>query len=301
MAKLDAIAFGLITHDRMILPEHFPRPNQKLVIEQWHEQVGGPVAVGAMAMAAVGMRVHWGFALPSSPAYEIIRAQFREVGVHFIESTTAPAPSAPPEAILLIEQISGERTVLLRAQPHLWLEQFAHVQQDLPEAEWLYCDARDYALMMQLKPWARERRMKIFLDIGGLRLHWEEMLADCDVVIVSDDFMREVNANLQPEQMLSRLSSLGVRVAGLTRGKAGSVFYDGNVFHHCPAAPVAQVVDATNAGDVFHGAFLAAWMKSNSIAKSAAFASRCAAWVVAQVGHHLDQLPQAFKDEFENL
>lgn len=301
MPKLDAIAFGLITHDRIILPEHFPRPNQKLVVKNWHEQIGGPVAVGAMAMAALGMRVHWGFALPSSPAYKIIRAQFREVGVRFIESANPPAPSAPPEAILLIEQKSGERTVLLREQPRLWLEQFEHAQHKLPAAEWLYCDARDYALMMRLKSWARERSMKIFLDIGGLRPNWEEMISDCEIVIVSDDFMREVDARLQPEQLLLRLCSLGVKVAGLTRGKAGSVFYDGNAFHHCPAAPVAHVVDATNAGDVFHGAFLAAWMKSGSLAKSATFASRCAVWVVAQVGHHLDQLPEIFKDELEKL
>lgn len=64
MLKLDCLGFGLVTHDRMLMSEHFPRPNQKLVIKNWHEQVGGPVAVGVMAMAALGLRVHWGFALP---------------------------------------------------------------------------------------------------------------------------------------------------------------------------------------------------------------------------------------------
>ncbi len=298
---MNCLAFGLVTHDRIILPEHFPLPNQKLVIKNWHEQVGGPVAVGAMAMASLGMRVHWGFALPSSPSYQIVRAEFDALGVSYVEASPAPSKPSLPEAILLIEQKSGERTVLLREQPRLWLEQFEHAQHSLPEAEWLYCDARDYAFMMRLKNWARERGMKIFLDIGGLRENWEEMMSDCEVVIVSDDFMRQVDARLQPEQLLARMFGFGVKIAGLTRGKAGSMFYDGRAFHHCPATLVTHAVDATNAGDVFHGAFLAAWIKSGSIAKSAAFASRCAAWVVAQIGHKLDHLPLAFKQEFEKL
>ncbi len=296
MLKLDCLGFGLVTHDRILLPEYFPRPNQKLVIKDWHEQVGGPVAVGVMTMAALGLRVHWGSALPSSSAYEIIRAQFHALGVKYFER---PSNFNPPEAILLIEQKSGERTVLLREQPRYWLEQFEHVQQQLPEAEWLYCDARDYAFMMRLKAWARERDMKIFLDIGGLRPNWEEMIAGCEVVIVSDDFAQQVDARMKPEEMLERLEKLGVEVAGITRGRAGSMFRrEGQAFIF-PATLVERVIDTTNAGDVFHGAFLSAWIKTNSLEKSAEFASRCAAWVVTQVGHNLNHLPQTFRKELE--
>ncbi len=301
MLKLDCLAFGLVTHDRILLPDHFPQPNQKLIVQNWHEQAGGPVAVGAMAMAALGLRVHWGFALPSSSVYEIIRTQFRDVGVQYLESATTPSPLSPPEAILLIEPNSGERTVLLREQPRLWLEQFEHVRENLLEAEWLYCDARDYAFMMHLKSWARERRMKIFLDIGDLRQNWEEMILDCEAVIVSDDLMRQVEASLQPEEMLARFASCGVTVAGMTLGKAGSIFLQDGKILTCPARPSGRAVDTTNAGDVFHGAFLAAWMKSGSLATSAQFASRCAAWVVTQVGHNLNHLPKAFQHELENL
>lgn len=230
-----------------------------------------------------------------------MRAQFEALGVSYDEALPEHAKPSLPEAILLIEQKSGERTVLLREQPRMWLEQFELEHERLPQAEWLYCDARDYALMMRLKSWARERRMKIFLDLGGVRLNWEEMIRDCEAVIVSDDFMREVEARVQPEQLLQQLAALGVKIAGLTRGKAGSVFYDGNAFHHCPAAVLAHPVDATNAGDVFHGAFLSAWIKSGCVTTSAAFASRCAAWVVTQVGHNLNHLPQAFKHELKNL
>ena len=301
MPTLHCLGFGLVTHDRMIMPDHFPLPNQKLVVKHWYEQVGGPVAVGVMAMAALGLRVHWGLALPRSSSYQIVRAQFDALGVGYDEAAAEPNKPNLSEAILLIEPTSGERTVLLREQPRLWLEQFEQEQARLPEAEWLYCDARDYAFMMRLKSWARERRMKIFLDIGGLRPHWEELLADCEVVIVSDDFVHEVDAQLLPKQLLLRLAGLGVKLAGVTRGRAGSVFYDGNTMLNCPAAPVAHAVDSTNAGDVFHGAFLSAWIKSRSVAKSAAFASRCAAWVVTQIGHNLNCLPQDFKHELQNL
>lgn len=54
-----------------------------------------------------------------------------------------------------------------------------------------------------------------------------------------------------------------------------------------PAMPAQKLVDATNAGDVFHGAFLAGWIKTKDVEKSAQFASRCAAWVIGQLGHNL--------------
>ncbi len=295
---MNCLGFGLVTHDRILLPERFPRPNQKLVIKNWHEQVGGPVAVGLMTMAALGLRVHWGNALPSSPAYEIIRAQFHELGVGYSEY---PSPLNPPEAVLLIDQQTGERTVLLREQPRFWLEQFEHAQQHLPEAEWLYADARDYDFMMRLKAWARERRMKIFLDIGGMRSNWHEMITGCEVVIVSDDFMRQLDADSQPEQMLARLAACNVEVVGMTMGKAGSLFVQSGKIFRAPATPVEKPVDSTNAGDVFHGAFLSAWIKTHSLEKSAEFASRCAAWAVTQIGHNLNQLPGAIKHELENL
>jgi sugar/nucleoside kinase (ribokinase family) len=301
MPTLHCLGFGLVTHDRMLMPDHFPVPNQKLVVKNWHEQAGGPVAVGVMAMAALGLRVHWGFALPSSPSYQIVRKQFDALGVGYDEALPTHTKSSLPEALLLIDPSSGERTVLLREQPRMWLEQFEQEQKRLPEAEWLYCDARDHAFMMRLKSWARERDMKIFLDLGGLRPNWEEMIRDCEAVIVSDDFLREVDARLQPRELLARFAACGVKVAGMTFGKAGSMFLHEEKFLTCPAAPVARAVDSTNAGDVFHGAFLAAWIKSGALAKSAEFASRCAAWVVTQVGHNLNHLPQDFKHELENL
>ncbi|NUO83420.1 carbohydrate kinase family protein [candidate division KSB1 bacterium] len=301
MPKLDCLGFGLVTHDRILLPECFPRPNQKLIVKDWHEQVGGPVAVGIMAMAALGLRVHWGLALPSTPTFEIICTQFRRLGVTYVEASSSQPRPVPPEAILLIEQDSGERTVLLRDQPHYWREQFEHVQQSLPEAGWLYNDARDYDFTMRLKTWAHKRGMKVFLDIGGTRPHWEEMIAGCEVVIVSDDFMRQIDADSQPEQMLARIAACGVAVVGMTLGKAGSVFMQQGKIIRVPGVRVEKPIDTTNAGDVFHGAFLSAWIKTHSLETSAELASRCAAWTVTQVGHNLNHLPGAFKRELESL
>lgn len=57
------------------------------------------------------------------------------------------------------------------------------------------------------------------------------------------------------------------------------------------------MVDATNAGDVFHGAFLAAYIKTMDAEKSARAAARCAAWVVGQIGHNLLEF-RAHRNDF---
>lgn len=295
---MDAFGFGILTRDRLLVVNEFPRPNQKLVAKAWHEQPGGPVAVGLLTMARLGLRVQWGLPLSYGGQWEPVAKYFDAAGVQFQRQNVSNELS---EATILVEKSSGARTVILQERTGDLANQFEQVRAQLDKAEWVYVDGRDPLLTRAAKQWARQQEASVYLDMGSLRPHWQEAVRDCDVVIISDEVMRLLDSQLTPPAMLRRLADYGVEIAGMTMGREGSIFWrDGDIFSF-PAAAAERVVDTTNAGDVFHGAFLAAWIKTQSLTHSARFASRCAAWAVGEFGHNLLEFPASLRTEFDSL
>lgn len=287
MSTIHCLGFGLLTFDRLLVFDQFPQANQKLTTKLWVEQPGGPVAVGLMTMAALGLRVQWGLPISRNHHTAAIQAYFDQLDLSYIVADSEEAAMPIREAIILVDAGSGERSVLLHDRPASLLHAFESIQSKLPRADWLYIDGRDLAFTQALKKVASAQGAQLFLDMGSLRPHWQKIVSGCDIVIVSDDVMRQLDSSLTPPQMLRTLADHGVGLAGITLGRVGSLFLAGDNYIRVPAMPAQKLVDATNAGDVFHGAFLAAWIKTKDAEKSAQFASRCAAWAIGRVGHNL--------------
>lgn len=297
MSTIHCLGFGLLTFDRLLVFDQFPQPNQKLTTKLWMEQPGGPVAVGLMTMAALGMRVHWGLPISRNYHTATIQTYFDQLGLSYVIADPSQVGVPIPEAIILVDAGSGERTVLLHDRPTSLLNAFESIESKLPRADWFYIDGRDLAFTQALKKAASAQGAQLFLDMGSLRPHWQKIVSGCDIVIVSDDVLRQLASSMTPQRMLRTLANHGVGLAGITLGREGSLFLVQDNYIHFPAMPAQKLVDATNAGDVFHGAFLAAWIKTNDAEKSAQFASRCAAWVIGQLGHNLLEF-QAHKADF---
>lgn len=297
MPTIHCLGFGLLTFDRLLVFDQFPQPSQKLATKLWVEQPGGPVAVGLMTMAALDMRVHWGLPISRHHHTAAIQTYFDQLGLSYVIVDPPQAGMLIPEAIILVEARNGERTVLLHDRPASPLRAFESIQSKLPKADWFYIDGRDLAFTQALKKSARAQGAQLFLDMGSLRPHWQKIVSGSDIVIVSDDVMRQLDASLSPQQMLRILFDRGVKLSGITLGQEGSLFLVDSHYIRVHATPAQKRVDATNAGDVFHGAFLAAWIKTKDVEKSAQFASRCAAWVIGQIGHHLLEF-RAHKADF---
>jgi sugar/nucleoside kinase (ribokinase family) len=68
---------------------------------------------------------------------------------------------------------------------------------------------------------------------------------------------------LTPGEMLDYLKSRGCRIGGVTMGERGLIWYDETgTARSVPAlaVPPAVIVDTSGAGDVFHGAYLYAYL-----------------------------------------
>ncbi|MEC3912683.1 adenosine kinase [Sphingobium sp. CR2-8] len=69
-----------------------------------------------------------------------------------------------------------------------------------------------------------------------------------------------------------------------TRGEQGAVAIVDGVRHEAPAAPVAQIIDTTGAGDLFAAGFLAAHLDGRSVEDALALGAAAAAEVISHWG-----------------
>jgi ribokinase len=75
----------------------------------------------------------------------------------------------------------------------------------------------------------------------------------------------------------------GVKYVLLKQGKRGARV-SGPGFSALAPGFAVEAVDSTGAGDVFAGAFLAAWLRGQSVTEAAQFANAAAALSVMEVG-----------------
>jgi 2-dehydro-3-deoxygluconokinase len=109
-----------------------------------------------------------------------------------------------------------------------------------------------------------------------------------DIVLASDDDERLMHGEETAEDALARLRGHGAAEVVLRAGEAGAHVAAGGAVRHVPAAPVAEVVDTTAAGDAWAGAYLAARLAGRAPVEAAEVANAVAAVVVQHRGAVID-------------
>ena len=96
-------------------------------------------------------------------------------------------------------------------------------------------------------------------DPAAYRARIDRIAGRADVVKVSDDDLRFLAPDDEPEAIIERLLEDGVRVVLRTHGPA-DVEIRTRSARASVAVPPVDVVDTVGAGDVFGGGFLASWV-----------------------------------------
>jgi len=122
---------------------------------------------------------------------------------------------------------------------------------------------------------ARSRGIPVIFDGASLREGTGELVALADVLICSERFASELAPRGELKDSLVELQRLGPRAVILTLSSSGSIGLHGDQLVEQPAFEV-DVVDASGAGDIYHGAFVAALLNELPFARCMEFASAAA-------------------------
>ncbi len=203
------------------------------------------------------------------------RQEFEREGVetHLIEVANCESQIS----FILVEQSSGERTILWKRDPRLDMDPRELRPDWVVRARMLHVDGHPCAPATEAARWAREAGVPVLADLDNIYGDAEALLENVDYLISSKEFPGRLTGKDDLLQSLPEIARcFGCKVAGTTLGAEGALAWDGENFHYAPAF-VVDAVDTTGAGDIFHAAFAYSLLKGGSLDRALEFSCAAAA------------------------
>ncbi len=272
---VDVVGLGLNATDTLISLPHFPSLDSKVEFTSAEVLPGGQVASALVACQRWGLRTRYVGKIGEDSAGALQRQEFARAGVE-AQLFTVPLCSSQL-AFILVDDASGERTILWKRDPRLELRPEELERDWIVRARALLVDGHDTAAAATAARWAREAAIPVAADVDNLYAGVEALLENVDYLFASRDFPARLSGEPDLRESLPGIARrYGCRVVGATLGVHGALAWDGAMFHYCPGYRV-HAVDTTGAGDIFHGAFvyglLAGWPLDRQLEFSCAAAA----------------------------
>lgn len=250
------IGIGACVMDTLITVPRYPDEDTKMPASAVCYAGGGPAATGLVAAAKLGMPTAFAGLLAQDRGGEFLFDDFTKYGVSTALIRKMPGFRSFSSTILLSEKEATRTCVFDRGDlPPLTLDEEQRAA--IRGAALLLIDGNELAAAETACQIARENRVPVLYDCGGLYPHVERLLALTDIMIPSAEFARRHTGKNDIRDAAKELfARYHPRVVVITCGKLGGIYFDGQTFWPYPAFDV-RAKDTNGAGDVFHGAFAA--------------------------------------------
>jgi sugar/nucleoside kinase (ribokinase family) len=279
----DVVGVGLNAIDHLCTVPAFPTFNSKQQMAGYACQPGGQVATAMVALQRWGCRTSYIGTFGDGIIGELSRRSLAEEHVD-VSGAVQRRGVANQMAVILVDQASGERTVLMHRPPALVLQP-DEVRHDLVTAgRVLHVDGYDLDAALTAAAWAHEAGMPVVVDLDTRVGAVERLVAISDAVIVSQEFAEQFTGIVEPARAIERLAAAtDAPLVAITLGDAGVIARSRLGIVTVPAYAV-RCVDSTGAGDVFHAGFIYGLLRDWPLERALRFANAAAALKCTQVG-----------------
>jgi len=271
------------------------RPNAKIPIASRRVLPGGQVTTTLATCAALGLRTAYVGAFGHDTVGLDLRDDLERRRVDTRYAVTRPVRNR--SAIVLVDEQSGDRTVLWERDPLLVLEPGDIPDHLIASARVLHVDDVDPEAALAAARVAKRHGVTVTCDIDQVTERTRALLADISVVILAEAVPAALTGESDPERALRALRRSHPGILCVTLGSRGAMMMMHDHLHYSPAFTV-DVVDSTGAGDVFRGGFIAAMLRGDDPDGILRYANAAAAISCTREGA-LDSAPTA--DDVERL
>lgn len=251
---VDVVGVGVNATDTIIRLPHFPSLDSKVEILSAEIRAGGQVASAIVACQRWGLRARYVGKIGDDSAGEFQRREMAREGVrtHWIISPGR----ASQTAFILVDEASGERTVLWKRDPHIALQPKDLKKHFISNTKALLVDGHDTSAAVLAARWARRQSIAVVGDFDNLYPGVTSLLRSTDYIITSKEFPQRITGESNLLKALPKIrSEFKCLISAATLGRLGVLAWNGTRFFLSPGFKV-KAVDTTGSGDVFHGAFL---------------------------------------------
>lgn len=265
---------GIVTIDTVFGVDQLPTGDGKWSAE-WFEETGGGVAANAaVAIARLGGRSRFigcvGTDWRSMTARRGLLAEGVEVdGMHQLEHR-----STPTSAVMVDGE--GNRMIVNHVASDFFELADPAWASNIEEADVVLVDLRWMAGAAASVTAAQQAGVRSIVDVDRPVPLDAAVLRHATHLLFSADALLTMTGVPRPGDALGRIARIVPGWVGVTLGRDGMLWLDGNTLHHRPAHDI-DAVDTLGAGDTFHGAFALALAEGHDEASALAFANTAAA------------------------
>ena len=254
MSSPEVACIGLATADTIVSLPGWPAADGRMLADTVLRSFGGPAATAAVTISRLGHRAAMIGAVGEDELGEAVRESLAAAGVDVAGVVTTSGRTA--ESVILVDRSADTRTILHVPGTSLPALDTA-ARERCAAAEWIHVDQGGHGLVPGID------QSSLSVDAGhrieGLSLRGLGLYAASRSAMLDRLPGRGVGAAIG-----EALAEGAARVA-VTLGAEGAVAADGGGAWRV-AAPTVEVVSTLGAGDVFHGALLAALLEGRDLA-----------------------------------
>jgi sulfofructose kinase len=250
----NVVGVGTNATDTILRLPRFPVPDSKMELHSVEIKAGGQVASAMVACQRWGLHARYVGKVGDDPAGKRQQEEMSREGVeaHWITA----AGCASQTAFILVDEQSGERTVLWNRDPKIALRPEDLKRDWIRDSRVLLVDGHDTEAAALAARWAREERIPVVGDFDNRYPGVDVLLESVDFAITSKEFPERMDGEQDLLKSIPNIfNNFMFHLICATLGSLGVLAWDGEQFFLCPGFQVSAV-DTTGAGDIFHGAFV---------------------------------------------
>jgi len=276
--RVDIVGLGLATIDIMTLIPRLPQPDEVFRARRILLEGGGPVATALAAAAKLGATTAYLGPIAPTRWGSLTRAGLE---AHGVDTSHAPTRTTGEQSVsvILVDGPTGQRSILYGSGEIQDLAPAEVPAEQIAAARVLHLDGVHLEAARHAAEIARQAGVTVSFD-GGAGELWagvETLLPFVDLMVVARRFAQQHTGHADPLQAgPALLEAYQPRQVVITDGAQGCWYWDTRVYLHQPAFAI-DAVDTTGAGDVFHGAYLYAFLQDWPARRCLAFAAAAAA------------------------
>ena len=284
MAKI-ITGVGAAVLDYLNVIEAYPQEEGSTHITQIIRQGGGACATAVVAAKRLGMYGQMITSVGDDETGKQILDGLDEEGIDTTMIEVVPGGISPHSEIMVNPE-TGTRTKFVCSSTLPPIEWNADQIAVLKNSDILHVDGTRYDNAMAAIEIAKQNHIMVSVDGRHLEKDRElsrKMAEMADILIMSASYSRLVTNAGRAEDGMAYFASRGPKVIISTQGTHGCLAWiDGHV-EVFPGYSV-KAVDSTGAGDVFNGAFIAAYMRGSDVRQAIRYATIAAALKCTQIG-----------------
>lgn len=280
--RFDVVGFGLSSVDHLCVVRRHPRLDSKQQLLIYDVQPGGQVPTALVALQRWGLRTAYIGSFGDDPGGVMARTALASEGID-LAATVARTNTRQQVSVILIDEISGERSVLWERVDDLILQPDEVAQACVAAGRVLLLDAVDMPTAIAAARHAKDAGVLTVLDTDNPTPGIDDLLQHTDVLIVGAEFPARLTGISDLRGALRAASQRGPWFVGVTLGPGGALAHVRGKFHYVPAFRV-PVVDSTGAGDIFHAGAIYGLLQGWPAHETLRFAAAAAALKCEKLG-----------------